>query len=258
MAPSLSEAHAIIDEALRARQVLMVVGTCRVDYEGRASSTLQEGERILIVKTDGSVLVHRPTGYEPVNWQPPKCLARAEMTDDGNGLRVTATREKPRESLRVTFTMVSALLAGSLRDEGEFALHVTEDQMRQAILTQPGLIEEGLRPLREEMSLGDSGFTDVVAEDLHGALVIIEIKRNPATREAVLQLKRYVETLKSRVNRRIRAIIAAPKLNSAARIAVERLNFEFKKLTPEDCAHALRRAKVARLQDFSHEARARN
>ncbi|HUK27893.1 MAG TPA: hypothetical protein VLV31_05680, partial [Candidatus Acidoferrales bacterium] len=65
--PTLSDAADFLEKAFRGRNFALVIGTCRVDYEGRASSTLESGERILVVKEDGSVLVHRPTGYEPVN-----------------------------------------------------------------------------------------------------------------------------------------------------------------------------------------------
>ena len=78
--PPISEAAEILERAFRARSFVLVIGNCRVDYEGRASSTLEWGERITIVKQDGSVLVHRPTGYEPVNWQPPKCVVNVKLT----------------------------------------------------------------------------------------------------------------------------------------------------------------------------------
>ncbi len=80
--PPLPEAAEILEKAFRARSLVIIVGNCRVDYEGRASSTLEWGERIVMIKEDGSVLVHRPTGYEPVNWQPPKCMMSVKL-DDG-------------------------------------------------------------------------------------------------------------------------------------------------------------------------------
>ena len=52
------------------KYTIVIIGSCKVIYEGRASSTLDYGERIVILKQDGSTLIHRPTGYKPVNWQP--------------------------------------------------------------------------------------------------------------------------------------------------------------------------------------------
>jgi len=68
--PELKEAAAAIKKALGQRRTIIVAGECKVLYSGRAKSTLESGERILIIKEDGSLLVHRPVGYEPVNWQP--------------------------------------------------------------------------------------------------------------------------------------------------------------------------------------------
>ena len=75
----MSEAAESLNSALRSRKFVLVMGDCKVDYDGRASSTLDWGERVTIIKQDGSVLVHRPNGYEPVNWQPPKCLVRVAL-----------------------------------------------------------------------------------------------------------------------------------------------------------------------------------
>jgi len=63
------ETQRSIKEALAQRKLLLLVGNCWVNYKGRASSKLEPGERIVIIKEDGSVLVHRPCGYEAVNWQ---------------------------------------------------------------------------------------------------------------------------------------------------------------------------------------------
>ncbi|MCK4884719.1 DUF91 domain-containing protein, partial [Candidatus Bathyarchaeota archaeon] len=72
--PTVEKAAEFIKEAVSKRKAVILVGNCWVDYKGRASSKLEPGERIVMIKEDGSVLVHRPFGYEPVNWQPAGCL----------------------------------------------------------------------------------------------------------------------------------------------------------------------------------------
>ena len=64
--------------------VLIVVGCCSVEYSGRARSTLGWGARIVIIKPDGSVLVHQRAGREPVNWQPPGTRVRYQTETDDN------------------------------------------------------------------------------------------------------------------------------------------------------------------------------
>lgn len=66
--PSIDKAEEFIIKNIG--KCLLVVGNCCVEYQGRASSKLGPGERIVIIKEDGALLVHRPTGYEPINWMP--------------------------------------------------------------------------------------------------------------------------------------------------------------------------------------------
>lgn len=248
VSPGLSECRDLISEAVAKQKVVIVAGNCTVNYEGRAASKLTWGERVLMIKADGSVLVHRRSGYEPVNWQPPKCQFRISL-EDGR-LAVLASRQKPRESLRLLFDDITAAFALTLEDQGEFAMHVTEEQMKQAIMLDPSLVEPGLKLISEETKMGDSGFTDVYAEDSKGRLVVIEIKRNPASRDAALQLNRYVETLRKRVNRPVRGILAAPELRSGTSTLLAKLGYDFKSVSPEKCFQILKPRADARLSEF--------
>jgi len=248
ISPALSEAAELLEKAFRARQLVVLVGNCKVDYEGRASSTLGWGERVTVIKQDGSILVHRPTGYEPVNWQPPKCMVSVRL-DDGQ-LVVTATRQQPREAVSIEFKDISLTAAGTFVDNGEFALHVTEEQMKQAILTAPDLVESELKPLQQEKSVGEAGFTDIVADDKNGNLVVIEIKRVAASKDAVMQLQRYLDTLRTRINRPIRGMVVAPELRRNAQPLLESLKLEFIKLAPEKCFAVLKSRKDAKLSQF--------
>ena len=99
--PTLAEAAALIEKAFAQRRTLIVAGACEVNYVGRANSTLELGERILIIKADGSLLVHRPVGYEPVNWQPAGSIFHVQVKDDE--IEVQGVRQKPRETVRVIF-----------------------------------------------------------------------------------------------------------------------------------------------------------
>lgn len=245
---AIDEATAMLEKAFRARNFVLIVGDCRVEYEGRASSTLEWGERVTIFKKDGSVLIHRPIGYEPVNWQPPKCVIAINRRD--SGIVITAARSQPREVIYIEFRDISLTAFGSLNDTGDFALHVTEAQMKQAILTAPDLVEEGLKPVEEEKHVEDAGFTDIYGEDKNGSLVIVEIKRNAATKDAVTQLHSYLEKIRKRVNRPLRGIIVAPDLRKSAQPMLQVLNIEFVKLAPEKCFSVLKTQRDMKLSQF--------
>lgn len=246
--PSLEEAKNFIQQALSRRQLLLVVGNCMVYYEGRASSKLDWGERLLIVKSDGSVMVHRPTGYEPVNWQPPGSVFQVEF-EEGK-LKIRAARLQPREVLNILFDKVFHVLAGDLRDEGEFSMYVTEVDMRKALMDMPELIEEGFHPLTSEKDLGESGFLDILGEDSQGNLVVVEIKRNPAGRDAVLQLERYVRRLREKTGKHVRGIIAAPEIRREAQPLLAALKLEFKPVSPKKCYEALKTTRGRKLSEF--------
>src|SRR5262245_57910451 len=62
----------------------LVVARCQVDYAGRLTAHLPMATRLLIVKADGSVLVHSDGGsYKPLNWMSPPCTLVEGTTDDG-------------------------------------------------------------------------------------------------------------------------------------------------------------------------------
>ncbi|UCF58537.1 MAG: endonuclease NucS [Candidatus Bathyarchaeota archaeon] len=245
--PSVEEAVELVRKALSKRKALVIVGNCWVDYRGRASSKLEPGERIVVIKEDGSVLVHRPSGYEPVNWQPPGCLFQTHVVD--GVLQVRAVRKKPVESVKLFFDRVYLVSALSLVDAGEFSLYASEEDMQRAILLEPSLLEVGFKPIAYEKKV-EPGFIDVYGVDEAGRFVVVEIKRRTAGREAVLQLSKYVESIKSMVNREVRGVLVAPHLGKGVQRLLETLGLDSKLLDPRKCAEILTRSKTKKLEEF--------
>jgi RecB family endonuclease NucS len=245
--PTLAEAAVLIEKAFLQRRTLVVAGNCHVHYAGRANSTLENGERLLIVKSDGSLLVHRPTGYEPVNWQPSGSVFHVEVKD--GKLDVHGVRQKPRETVKVTFSEVLSVSSMNLLDSGQFLLHASEDDMHRAILLKPDLLEVGFKPISWEKKV-EPGFVDIYGEDKDGKLVIVEVKRRTATKEAALQLAKYIQPIKAKVNRPVRAVLAAPSLAKDVQRLLESMGLEFKALDPKVCAQVLKKAEATKLETF--------
>ncbi|MEM4643086.1 MAG: endonuclease NucS [Candidatus Bathyarchaeia archaeon] len=245
--PSLERAVEMVKEALCQHKTIIIVGSCWVQYVGRAMSKLEPGERILMIKGDGSLLVHRSEGYEPVNWQPPGCIFHVQL--DGGRLELHAIRHKPTEHVQVFFDEIYMLSSMTLKDSGEFAIYATEEDMQRAILMEPSLIEEGFRPISYEKKV-EPGFVDVYGVDREGRLVVIEIKRRTAGKEAILQLAKYIEAIKGWVNREVRGILAAPAIAKDAQRILETLKIEFKALDPKRCAKVLRRVRNTGLDAY--------
>ena len=245
--PKPTEAAAIIEKAFVQRRTVIVAGKCQVHYTGRAKSTLEPGERILIIKEDGSLLVHRPFGYEPVNWQPPGSVFHVQTKADA--IEVHAVRHKPRESVRVIFEEVIMVSALSLTDAGEFSLYASEQDMHKAILLKPALLEEGFKPISYEKKV-EPGFVDVYGVDKNGKLMVVEVKRKTAGKDAVLQLAKYIDAIRSKADRELRGVLVAPNLGKDVQRLLVTLGLEFKALDPKKCAKVLKKAENVKLEAF--------
>jgi RecB family endonuclease NucS len=248
--PKLAEAAAIIEKAFVKRRTLIVAGRCSVRYTGRAKSTLEPGERILIIKEDGSLLVHRPVGYEPVNWQPSGSVFHVQIKPDV--IEVHSVRHRPRESVRVTFDKVFMVSVLSLTDSGEFSLYASEQDMHRAILLKPSLLEEGFKPISYEKKV-EPGFVDVYGMDKEGRLVVVEVKRKTAGKNAVLQLAKYIDAIKIKADRKLRGVLVAPALAKDVQRLLLTLGLEFKALDPKKCTNVLKKAENLKLETFFRE-----
>ena len=170
-----------------------------------------------------------------------------EVKDDM--LEVHGVRQKPHESVKVTFSSVLMISALNLADSGEFILHASEDDMHRAILLKPELFEVGFKPISWEKHV-EPGFVDIYGEDKDGKMVIIEVKRRTATKENVLQLAKYIEPIKAKVNKPVRAVLVAPSLAKDVGALLASMGLEFKALDPKDCAVVLKKKKTHKLEAF--------
>ena len=185
---------------MTSERVVTIIGRCTVEYDGRAASTLGLGDRPVILKPDGSLLVHTDQQRTPVNWQPPGCAHEASLeeidaTDETSDvLPVRSVRRTPRETVDIRFTTVFQLSAFTLAAEQELQLYGSEEDLRQRILAEPALIEDGFTPLAVERETPASAL-DIYGTDAEGTLTIVELKRRRVGPDAVSQLKRYVDAL---------------------------------------------------------------
>ena len=245
--PTNQEAYTKIKGGISRHKTVIIAGECTVEYDGRAASQLESGERLVIFKSDGSALIHRPRDYSPVNWQPSGSLFNTKIIDGKLVIRVYRPKEK--ETLEVTFTKVIMVATLDLRDNGEFILYASEKDMQEAILFDPSLLEEGFKTLEAERTV-EPGFIDIIGVDKENTLTIVEIKRNPATRKDVLQLHKYMEIYSTDNGRIVRGILVAPEIKKNAEKELNDFGYEFKALTPQECSNVLKRKKSKALTDF--------
>ena len=241
------ETKTLIEQSLAQRRMLLLIGKCRVEYQGRATSRLDAGDRLIIVKQDHSLLVHRPIGHEAVNWQLSGCVFRVSIEE--GALVVTSIHQRPHELVKICFDQLHLAVILNLKDQAEFTLHATEEDMQKAILLEPSILEDGFTPVSYEKKV-EPGFVDIYGVDSEGRFAVVEIKRKAAGRNAVLQLSRYVKTLREGANREVRGILVAPEIAKGCQRLLESLKLSFKPLNPQKCASILQRTKTLSLTDF--------
>src|SRR5215203_6622337 len=81
----------------------LLVARCAVDYTGRLTAHLPEALRLIIIKADGSVLVHADAGgYKPLNWMTPPTA----IEEDGGAMVVRKRAGKTEDRLEIRFVDV--------------------------------------------------------------------------------------------------------------------------------------------------------
>lgn len=230
--PTVEEAYNLLKDALSKKRFIIVVGLCRVDYVGRASSKLGWGERVLLIKQDGSLLLHRSRGFEAVNWQPPGSIFTIKQEDEQ--LTIRSYRKEHQETLNITFKEITLLASLKLVDEAEFEMHLSEEEMYEAIASNPELLEPGFRILSQQRRL-ETGVVDFTGYDSQGRYTIIEVKRRSVDVKAVKQAYKYLSEFRNK-GTSVRGIVAAPDISAEASRLATTLGLEFKKIDLRKCA----------------------
>jgi RecB family endonuclease NucS len=167
--------------------VRLVIARCSVDYVGRLTAHLPEALRLLIVKADGSVLVHSDGGsYKPLNWMSPPC----RLAEEPGRWTVTG---KSGETLVITLT-----------------------EMVSDTSVELELLGEGWRLVRREYPT-PIGPVDLMCRDGAGVSVAVEIKRRGEI-DGVEQLTRYLELLnRDPLLAPVQGVFAAQEIRPQAR-----------------------------------------
>jgi len=192
--------------------VRLIVARCEVTYTGRLTAYLPESTRLLMLKADGSVLVHADAGgYRPLNWMtPPTVIERGE---DVIVVRKRAGRSEDRLEIRLY-----EVLSESEHEMGEAApleKDGVERDLQEALAALPETLEPGLRLDRREWST-ELGPVDLMCRDEADGWVAVEIKRI-GTIDAVEQLTRYLDCIRADPARAgCRGILAAQQLKPQA------------------------------------------
>ncbi|MCC9196105.1 endonuclease NucS [Arthrobacter sp. zg-Y820] len=201
----------------------LVIARCSVDYIGRLRAHLPLAARLLMVKADGSVLIHSDGGsYKPLNWMSPPAT-----------LRITAPEDDDAET-----GVIETWNVQSTKTDDKLVISIYErfSETSHDLGVDPGLIKDGVeadlqRLLAEQITKLGDGFTlirreymtaigpvDILARDAKGATVAIELKRRGDI-DGVEQLTRYLELLnRDPLLAPVRGVFAAQQIKPQARV----------------------------------------
>jgi RecB family endonuclease NucS len=229
--PDAEAARELLADGLAGDRMCTVVGRCEVDYDGRTTSYLGTGDRLVVLKPDGTLLVHTAEQRTPVNWQPPGCDHAVAVVE--GGLLVESERSSPAETVEIRFGEVYQVSALALTDEEELELAGSEADLRDRVLADPDLIEAGFDPLATERRT-PAGAVDIYGEDAEGNAVAVELKRRRVGPDAVGQLARYVEALERdlHADATVRGLLVAPSVTDRAGELLAEKGLEFVSLEP--------------------------
>src|SRR3954453_5332145 len=173
------------ERASRFPGVRLLVARCEVRYSGRLNAVLPEAVRLLILKADGSVLVHDDAGgFKPLNWM----TAPTSVEELGDTLVVRKLKTEDVLEIRL-----AEVLSDVVHDMGESAAlqkDGVERDLQEELAAAPASLGEELTLVKREWAT-DVGPVDLMCRDDDGEWVAVEIKRI-ATIEAVEQLTRYL------------------------------------------------------------------
>jgi RecB family endonuclease NucS len=194
--------------------VRLVIARCRVDYVGRLTAHLPLATRLLLVKADGSVLVHSDGGsYKPLNWMSPPCT----LVEGPDQWTVT---NKAGEQLIITLETVEHDSSHDLGVDPGLVKDGVEAHLQKLLAEHIHTLGDGYRLVRREYPT-PIGPVDLLARDPAGAAVAVEIKRRGEI-DGVEQLTRYLDLLnRDPLLAPVQGVFAAQEIKPQARTLAE-------------------------------------
>ena len=167
----------------------LIVARCEVVYTGRLSARLPEALRLLMIKSDGSVMVHADTGgYKPQNWMTPPTVIEEEPG------RIVVRKRGAEDQLDIRVVEVVSDVTHDMGEAAALEKDGVEAHLQELLGERPEWCGEGFRLVRREWPT-DIGPVDLMCRDEDDGWVAVEIKR-VGTIDAVEQLSRYLERIR--------------------------------------------------------------
>lgn len=203
-----------------------MIARCSVDYAGRLSAHLPEATRVLMLKADGSLLVHSDGGsYKPLNWMSPPCSFESSAPDDDEAAAgiIEVWRVTQRKTGDALIVRLFEILADDTHDLGVdpgLTKDGVEAHLQELLAEQVDLLGKGHTLVRREYQT-PIGPVDLLARDADGRSVAVEVKRRGEI-DGVEQLTRYLDLLnRDPLLAPVQGVFAAQEIKPQARTLAE-------------------------------------
>ncbi len=201
----------------------LVIARCSVDYAGRLTAHLPPATRLLLVKADGSVLIHSDGGsYKPLNWMSPPCrlsiaAPSGHQVEAGVEEVWTVQHAKSEDRLVVSIHDVLHDSSHELGIDPGLVKDGVEAHLQQLLAEQVGTLGAGFTLVRREYPTA-IGPVDLLVRDAGGAAVAVEVKRRGEI-DGVEQLTRYLDLLnRDPLLTPVTGVFAAQEIRPQARV----------------------------------------
>jgi RecB family endonuclease NucS len=198
----------------------LIVARCEVRYSGRLTAVLPQALRLLMVKADGSFMVHADSGgFKPSNWMTAPTVIEEEG-DPPTRIVVRKRAGATEDRLEIEIAQVVSDVTHDMGDAAALEKDGVERDLQEALAASPQFCGEGFRLVRREWPT-DIGPVDLMCRDGADAWIAVEIKR-VATIDAVEQLSRYLERIRhDPAMASCRGILAAQSFKPQARVLAQ-------------------------------------
>jgi len=195
----------------------LIVARCEVRYTGRLVAVLPEALRLLMIKADGSVMVHADTGgYKPSNWM----TAPTVIEEQPERIVVRKRAGVSEDRLEIAIAEIVSDVTHDMGEAAALEKDGVERDLQEALAAAPARCGEGFRLVRREWPT-DIGPVDLMCRDGDDEWIAVEIKR-VATIDAVEQLSRYLERIRrDPALASCRGVLAAQIIKPQARVLAE-------------------------------------
>jgi RecB family endonuclease NucS len=191
-----------------------------IKYSGRAESTLQKGNYLIIRKKDGSLLIHGSKLTTPLNYQPPNAIIEVHNN------KIISKRKG--ETITIIITKIHFYFEPYRWSNHKIEITKTEQTLRKKIINNINTWFTDIVEIHEEYNtpLGDIDMLIITKDLIHH---VIELKRKKCDLSSCSQVKRYCGFFTDE-GKNNKGYLMAPDISASATKYIKKINIQFIKV----------------------------